>query len=125
MLDPRSRARWVSAFLQYNPLFHLPAFVMGIAAQRLFLLERNGPWFESWRPTAICAVSICSVCLILGAGWPLPRVLVNNGLLGPAFVFLIAGLASGRGAVARAIGSPTMVLLGEASYSLYLLHLPL
>ncbi len=116
---------WVSAFLQYNPLFHVSAFVMGIAAQRLFLLERAGPLFDSWRPTAICAASICSICLILGTGWPLPRILVNNGLLGPAFVFLIAGLASGRGAIARVLGAPAAVLLGEASYSLYLLHLPL
>jgi peptidoglycan/LPS O-acetylase OafA/YrhL len=115
----------VSAFLQYNPLFHVPAFAMGIATQRWFLLERSGPLFDSWRPTAICAVSICSICLILGIGWPLPRILVNNGLLGPAFAFLIAGLAAGRGVIARVLGAPAAVLLGEASYSLYLLHLPL
>jgi peptidoglycan/LPS O-acetylase OafA/YrhL len=116
---------WVSAFLQYNPLFHLPAFVMGIAAQRLFLLESSGSLMGSRRPLAICAISICAICLILSAGWPIPRILVNNGLLGPAFAFLIVGLATGRGLIAGILGHPVLVLLGEASYSLYLLHLPL
>ena len=32
--------RW-SAFIQFNPLLHVPAFVMGIATQRLFLLARS------------------------------------------------------------------------------------
>jgi peptidoglycan/LPS O-acetylase OafA/YrhL len=116
---------WVSAFLQYNPLFHVPAFIMGIAAHRLFLLERPGPLLDSWRPLAICAAVTCLICLILGAGWPIPRILINNGLLGPAFAFLLVGLATGRGFIADVFGHPVLVLLGEASYSLYLLHLPL
>jgi peptidoglycan/LPS O-acetylase OafA/YrhL len=34
-------------------------------------------------------------------------------------------LASGRGVAARFLSQPAIVRLGEASYSLYLLHLPL
>lgn len=116
---------WVSEFLLYNPLFHVPAFVMGVAAQRLFLQEKSRAWINSWRPAAMSIGSIGLIVVVLGTGWPLSRLFVNNGLLGPAFACLIFALASGRGGVARALSGPTVVLLGEASYSLYLLHLPL
>jgi peptidoglycan/LPS O-acetylase OafA/YrhL len=116
---------WVNEFLLYNPLFHFPAFVMGVAAQRLFLLESSGPMVHSRWPAAMSVLSIGLICLILAMGWPIPRLYFNNGLLAPAFACLIFALASGRGAVARILGRPPMVLLGEASYSLYLLHLPL
>ena len=42
-----------------------------------------------------------------------------------AFAALIFCLAPGRGALAAIFGHPALVKLGEASYALYLLHLPL
>jgi len=41
------------------------------------------------------------------------------------FAVLLLALAYGEGMVARELSRPWMVLLGEASYSLYLLHLPI
>jgi peptidoglycan/LPS O-acetylase OafA/YrhL len=116
---------WFSAFIQYNPLFHVPAFIMGVATQRLFLLERSGPLVNSWRSAALSALSLLSIGFILAAGSPIPRILIHNGLLGLAFACLIFGLASGRGWIAGFLARPIPSLLGEASYALYLLHLPL
>ena len=114
-----------AAFIQFNPALHLPAFVMGIALQRLFALERPGALVNSWRTAAISWGSLLLIGVILGAGWKLPAQLVHKGLLAPAFAALIFSLASGRGALAAALGHRIMVRLGEASYSVYLLHLPL
>jgi peptidoglycan/LPS O-acetylase OafA/YrhL len=112
-----STVRW-AAFIQFNPALHLPAFVMGIAGQRLFSLEK------SWRSSAISWGSAVLIAAILGAGWQIPAPLVHKGFLAPLFLTLIFGLASGRGALAAMLAHPVAVKLGEASYSVYLLHLP-
>jgi len=114
-----------AAFMQFNPALHLPAFIMGIALQRLFTLERPSPLVNSWRAGAISWASLLLIGVILGAGWKLPAPLVHKGLLAPLFAALMFGLASGRGALAAALANREMVRLGEASYSVYLLHIPL
>jgi len=115
--------RW-SSFVQYNPLLHVPAFVMGIATQRLFLLQRSERFVNSWRSAAVSVGSLAAIGVILGAGWRIPRSLAQDGLFALGFVALIFCLASGRGALAAILGHPILVKLGEASYALYLLHLP-
>jgi peptidoglycan/LPS O-acetylase OafA/YrhL len=88
----------------YNPLCHLPAFAAGVAG---YLLRRDWAW-----------LGVVSGVVIVGVlGW------AGSGerLLLLPFVGLVMGL----GARAGAMGSAPMVRLGEASYSLYLLHLPL
>jgi peptidoglycan/LPS O-acetylase OafA/YrhL len=70
-------------------------------------------------------LSIGLIGLIVAIDQSIPRLFFNNGLLAPAFACLMFALASGRGAIARILGGGAMVRLGEASYSLYLLHLPL
>ena len=119
-----STERW-SSFVQYNPLLHVPAFVMGIATQRLFLLERSGRFLNSWRAAAVSFGSLAAIGIILGSGWRIPQPLAQNGVLALGFAALIFCLASGRGALAAFFGHPILVKLGEASYALYLLHLPL
>jgi len=50
---------------------------------------------------------------------------MNDGLLTPAFGCLLLAFASGEHLSARIISLPWLVVLGEASYGLYLLHIPL
>ena len=114
-----------AAFVQFNPVLHLPSFVMGIALQRLFALERGGKLVSSWRAGLLSGGALLLIGVILGAGWALPKPLVHKGLLAPLFAALIFGLASGRGLLAAALGHRAMVRLGEASYSVYLLHVPM
>jgi peptidoglycan/LPS O-acetylase OafA/YrhL len=62
---------------------------------------------------------------MLGPGSVLPYLLLHNGLLDPLFALLIYNLASGEGPLAALLSLPAMVVLGEASYALYILHIPL
>jgi peptidoglycan/LPS O-acetylase OafA/YrhL len=55
----------------------------------------------------------------------LPYPVLHNGLLAPVFAVLITSLAAGRGPVAAILATRPLVALGDASYSLYLLHIPL
>jgi peptidoglycan/LPS O-acetylase OafA/YrhL len=53
-----------------------------------------------------------------------PRPLLANGLLVPLFAILIYSLAEGGGLLARLLSLPTLVLLGEANYGIYILQIP-
>lgn len=86
-----------------NPLCHLPAFAAGIAAYSLR---------SSWRLLPLA--SALTITVILGGFFEL-----RGALLLP-FVGLVVGLA----AHSSGIGSDSFLRLGEWSYALYLLHLP-
>ena len=51
--------------------------------------------------------------------------LVQGTVSLPAFALLILVMALGRGWCSRLLGHPAAVLLGEISYSTYLVHVPL
>jgi peptidoglycan/LPS O-acetylase OafA/YrhL len=107
--------------LLFSPLAHLPEFVLGICA--CLLLKRGAiparvvAWAAWVAPAAM--VAVCG----LGLGW-LPLGMVFVGLLAPGCAGLVVGL-TGTGWPARVLGSRPLVRLGEASYALYVLHLPL
>jgi peptidoglycan/LPS O-acetylase OafA/YrhL len=63
--------------------------------------------------------------IIVFAYGPLTPVLWNDVILDPLFALLIFTSAWGQGAIARFFSLPLVVLLGEASYALYLIHVPL
>jgi len=54
-----------------------------------------------------------------------PYPWMHSGLLLPAHAALIIGLGLGGGLVPRALGTRSMLLLGQSSYALYLVHGPL
>jgi peptidoglycan/LPS O-acetylase OafA/YrhL len=61
---------------------------------------------------------VAAIALLAGE---MPRPLISAGFLSPAFAAVIYGLAL-RPAWASFLGARFLVLLGDASYSLYLLH---
>jgi peptidoglycan/LPS O-acetylase OafA/YrhL len=98
------------------PLTHLAEFVLGIAAWRLW---SGNPIDRRIRGIALAgtvgALLTMALCApISPAYWPMT----------PLFALLVVLLAA-RGKARSWLALPVMLLLGEASYSLYLLHLPL
>jgi peptidoglycan/LPS O-acetylase OafA/YrhL len=58
---------------------------------------------------------------LLTLGPIVPYAIIHDGLLMPLFACIVLGL-SGENLLARALGCRPLVFVGEASYSLYLLH---
>jgi peptidoglycan/LPS O-acetylase OafA/YrhL len=123
-------------FLKYNPLVRLPEFLLGVALGRLFVARMSatpaGHTAGSANPARLSVVALVgSVCALsyvptlLGPGSALPYLLLHNGLVDPLFALLIYSLAVGEGPLAAVLSLPAMVVLGEASYALYILHIPL
>jgi peptidoglycan/LPS O-acetylase OafA/YrhL len=104
--------------LSFNPLARLPEFLVGVFAGRLFLGARNdnrnlGTWLVLGGTAAAAAVVLLAERI--------PRPLISAGFLSPAFAAIIYGLAM-RPRCTASLENRALVLLGDASYSLYLLH---
>jgi peptidoglycan/LPS O-acetylase OafA/YrhL len=119
-ISNHSQGFWLY-ILKYNPLARLPEFVMGVMAGRLFLLTGG------FRRHTSTAVFLCSSLLLLGfllLGHLIPYPVINSGLLAPVLILVISSLASG-GLGADFFKLRWFVLLGQSSFCLYMLHLPL
>jgi len=107
----------------FNPVARLPEFLIGVAAGLLFLRRPTPKPDGRWRGLALgCAVAIIAV---LSQSERLPSLLLHEGLLDPLWALLVFSLACGAGARGRGLGRALWVVLGRASYSLYILHKPL
>ena len=118
LFPPNQAGFLVSQF----PLPHLPEFVAGVAAGISF--ERGGrEWLEGGvRREAFIGTGVFAF-IALSQFHPVnPAYLVMT----PAFVLLVLGFAvAPRGSRSSWLAFGPLVLLGEASFALYLIHTPL
>ena len=101
-----------------SPIGALPTFLIGVAIGIRYLStpKRDGDLL-------VIVGFLGFFSCILFSIW-LPFSLVDGGLLAPFFALIIYGLASG-GNAARWLSRPWLILLGEASYSIYILQSPI
>ncbi|WP_281799675.1 acyltransferase family protein [Methylocystis echinoides] len=107
-------------FYMYFPPFRVPEFVFGVVLGILFV--RSKPISARTRRSMIflgCAGFIIGFMVLEPI---VPAGMISNGLLMPFLGLLLVGLAHSP---SRIFNHPILVQLGEASYALYLLHMPL
>lgn len=107
---------WLNV-VRFNPLVCLPQFMVGMAAGLLFLRSKAAAQIGTW--FAIAGAGGFSMAVVFREQIPYP--MLHSGLLAPAFAAIIFGVAL-RPRWTRLLESRALVLLGESSYSLYLLH---
>ncbi|MEZ5452683.1 MAG: acyltransferase [Thiothrix sp.] len=114
----------------YNPLMHLNTFILGFVAGAWLLegrleklaipsLNSAGLWVVS---ALVLTLLIIRSPLIAASGI---RFDYTNGLIAPLFLLFIVLLALNRGKISAWLRHKWLVLLGEASFSLYILQKPL
>lgn len=101
--------------IRFIPVIHVPSFLIGVVAGRAYLEGKRAP---SW----LAGVAIVLVSAALCAGAWLPYPMLHSGLLSPLFALLVFALADSQSVVARVLSARVLVVLGDASYALYLLH---
>lgn len=103
--------------LSFSPLVRLPEFLVGVFAGCLYLSAKNNRKLAT--PLVVSGVLVVVVLVLLADR--IPRPLISAGFLSPAFAAIIYGLAL-RPRWSAVLEFRPLVVLGDASYSLYLLH---
>ncbi len=109
--------------LRWYSFVRLPEFLVGVCVCRLFMLqsiEQREKWGRILAPVALISVAFIVVMMSMDA---LPLMFMNQAALTLPFAAVIWYLAYDRGFVSNWMRAPWLVLLGEASYSLYLVHI--
>jgi peptidoglycan/LPS O-acetylase OafA/YrhL len=111
-----------------SPLEHLYAFVLGICLAKLFVwisadsarsqtLQRCAPWLLLGSLAAFFAVPVFDLSV--------PEMLMQHGVQVPLFALILLAFASGNVVISTLFSASWLVVLGEASFALYLIHAPL
>jgi peptidoglycan/LPS O-acetylase OafA/YrhL len=109
----------------WKPVHHFADFTMGIAAARVFERLELGP-VRRHLAARFYLPAMCAGALLIA--WPhvlRGTYLDLNTALRPLNAVALIGLALGGGAVAKILSAKAVDYLGQASYSMYILHVPL
>jgi peptidoglycan/LPS O-acetylase OafA/YrhL len=103
------------------PILYLPLFIFGMALARLYLFGRVlSPRLHA----AMFGIGVALTVVIFGGAWVLPGWTRSDPALALVFALIVFGGAGAAGTFPL-LTRPTFILLGEASYSMYILHIPL
>jgi peptidoglycan/LPS O-acetylase OafA/YrhL len=107
-----------------DPAFCFVDFLIGVALGQVFLGLRDrgsrGP--SSRGATALEVGSLMLVAAALAAGADVPYLFRRSVYYTPVFAAVILAFAYQRGLVSRLLSGPAFRLLGEVSFSFYMLH---
>jgi peptidoglycan/LPS O-acetylase OafA/YrhL len=120
---PESCGVWVN-LLKFNPLLHVPEFCTGVLTCRLYKIWRDkgsllfdrGYWL--YLPGLALEATAIALC------GPTLYPFLHNGLLLPLHAVVVLGFALDGGWLARGLATQPLGLLGNASYSVYILQTP-
>lgn len=113
---------WWLWFLLGNPIFRLPEFLIGMAAGRLFILRRADRKESATAPTVHTLIAVAGILVVVSAFDPKQAWMLYAPMLAPFFLLLIYSLAKGLGPIPKLLSFNLGILVGEASYALYLIH---
>jgi len=117
LIHPLADSTWLTNHV-ILPVLSLPEFLLGMVLGALFLRKRDlnpSTATNDW----ITAAGILACCALIAAG--VGDTLISLGAVG-CFSWAIYRLADGRGWLTDLLSSRAMLLLGGASYSVYLLQ---
>jgi peptidoglycan/LPS O-acetylase OafA/YrhL len=114
-------------FIFYNPVMHLNAFLAGFLTGVFFKEKQIKPlkYNTIWLLFSVILIVLLlmyreTIETILGL-----QIAYGNGLIAPAFLLFIVLLAQEKGMISSVLSNKWLILLGEASFSLYILQKPL
>jgi peptidoglycan/LPS O-acetylase OafA/YrhL len=108
-------------FLHYHFWLFAPVFMLGSALAGVYAKYPPTPRAASLMFNSAGALILGLFCCRSSV----PPWALSNVVLAPLFAVLVLGATAAEGLLPRLLSTPYMVLLGNASYALYLLHLPL
>jgi peptidoglycan/LPS O-acetylase OafA/YrhL len=115
-------AFWLNA-VKFHPFARLPEFLLGMACGAMFLKSRKDakPGSSAKLALPLVLVGLAIAATVAHFSARIPYTVLHTSLLAPAFAAIIFGFALQPRWGALLNWKP-LVFLGDASYSLYLLH---
>lgn len=113
---------WLRVPSDWKPVIHFSDFLMGIAASAAYdaiTSRMAGQGWAFYGPGALAGLAAIVAPTLFGPWW------MQDAALRVANATVLTGLALGGGFPARALSTELTVFLGKASYSMYILHVPL
>jgi peptidoglycan/LPS O-acetylase OafA/YrhL len=112
--------------VKFNPALRLPEFLLGVLTARLYRLLEASQGALFGRGYLLSALASAAFVGMIVFADKIPYPLMHNGCFTPVFCTLILGLALGsRGIMHKLLSLRLLVVLGKASYALYILQYPL
>jgi peptidoglycan/LPS O-acetylase OafA/YrhL len=106
-----------------NPVFRLLDFMVGILVYRVAFVKKDKTQDSSL--SEIVAVSVLIIGAYVYSTFVFPEILRAQLLYLPLMAYVIYAFSTGTGVISKVLKGKTLVLLGEASFSLYLIHNPI
>lgn len=106
--------------VRFFPPFHLPAFLFGAFLARVYEEDRSAGAYAKW-PLPLGAAAILALIAFNHSAY---YVFIHDGALIVPFGAIIYGLAAREGIAGRSHVPTALVLLGDASYGIYILQFP-
>jgi peptidoglycan/LPS O-acetylase OafA/YrhL len=111
------------------PPFHLSTFLLGVLLARWQTLQREDSGrtaIRAWQANVVLGLSFCG---LLASALLLPHFQVkepySDGMLVPVLAGIIWGLSAAPTVWSRLLSTPWLVALGNGSYALYLINIPM
>jgi len=108
-------------FDSFFPLLHLPSFIFGMAVGRVFLFAKP---LSPRAHLVMFWLGLVTLIAVIGWRYRLDGWVSSDAILVPLFGLIIFGGAR-PGISLKPLKSRMMILLGEVSYAIYIIHLPL
>jgi peptidoglycan/LPS O-acetylase OafA/YrhL len=104
------------------PLLRLPEFMLGVGVGALFVSGELNRHRRALRWAGFAAMAL--ILLLLGSPARVPKELLENTLEAPLFAVAIAAAAAGALRTPAWLISKPLLMLGRASYAVYIVHQP-
>ena len=115
-------------FLVYFPLFHLSSFILGAVGGIWYLREGRERVNKSSITLLVFTGGVLLASAYIVVSSEITRfphgIQLMTGLLAPVLTIIIVALALDKSRLSTFLNYPVLVALGETSYGLYILHVP-
>lgn len=118
-----------AVFWRSFPALRVTEFLIGITIGKLFVQKHSKLYQWILNNQKICGrlfwISLCMSLALISIKLPIHKTLITNLLLVPFFSWMILVLATIKIPMSSIFEHQFIVLLGSASYAIYIIHIPI
>ncbi len=109
---------------KFSPPSRIPEFLFGVMLGAIYARLPEGERLEKWATPMLAAGGVIALAVLINAN-RVPYTVLHNGVLLPLYGTIVWSLMAGYGPLHRVLATRPLVKLGDASYQLYILQVPL